>query len=82
MDVKLDKFKMPNGNPFEYDKLHRKIIIENLTNFLKDIKMPFVITVNGSWGTGKTVFIKLWKAYLNNLKYERIKGWLLVKTSG
>lgn len=74
MDVKLDKFKMPNGNPFEYDKLHRKIIIENLTNFLKDIKMPFVITVNGSWGTGKTVFIKLWKAYLNNLKYERIKG--------
>ncbi len=53
----------PN-KPFEDDVLERKEIAENLTILIKTIKQPFVLSVSSPWGTGKTFFLKRWKAQM------------------
>ena len=63
---KHDGIKIPNDDPFENDKLNRAPLIENLTNLITDLNQPFVISINSPWGTGKTVFIKMWEQYLKN----------------
>lgn len=49
---------------FKNDWLERKEIIENLSKLFMDTKNPFVLNINSQWGSGKTTFVKLWKAYL------------------
>jgi hypothetical protein len=63
---KHDGIKIPNDDPFENDKLNRAPLIENLTKLITDLNQPFVISINSPWGTGKTVFIKMWEQYLKN----------------
>lgn len=31
-----------------------------------------VISIDSEWGTGKTTFVKMWKQYLENMKYETL----------
>lgn len=51
-------------DPFDGDKLGRKKPVQRLTHLLKDVDGPFVLSVNGGWGTGKTTFIDMWEKYL------------------
>jgi KAP family P-loop domain len=46
------------------DKLDRVPLIQNLTKMVQNIPSPFVLSINASWGMGKTTLLKLWKAYL------------------
>jgi len=63
---------IPEEDPFYNDKLHRKIIIENLTKLITGLHQPFVISINSPWGTGKTVFIKMWAQYLKNNNFATL----------
>lgn len=63
---KHDGINIPNDDPFKNDKLNRTPLIENLTKLITDLNQPFVISINSPWGTGKTVFIKMWDQYLKN----------------
>lgn len=56
-------------NPFEKDQLDRKNTIENLTRLLSSTNQPFVLSIEGKWGSGKTTFVQMWKQYLINEKY-------------
>lgn len=51
-------------NPFKNDCLDRKPYIENLTTLIKTLTQPFVISIEGPWGYGKTTFIKMWQQFL------------------
>lgn len=53
-----------NENIFEEDKLNRRESIEDLSLLIKSISQPFVFSINANWGAGKTTFVKLWKAHL------------------
>ncbi|MGD8457371.1 MAG: P-loop NTPase fold protein [Anaerolineales bacterium] len=52
--------------PFSLDRLNRKPVAENLTRVIQSTKQPFVISIEAPWGWGKTTFIHMWKAYLEN----------------
>ena len=51
---------------FRFDALNRKPSVEALSNLLNSLTGPFVLTIDSPWGTGKTTFIKIWKAYLES----------------
>ncbi len=48
------------GNPWSDDMLDRRAIGERLTRIVRAQKAPFVISVDGRWGTGKTFVLKRW----------------------
>ena len=56
-------------NPFKDDKLGRKENAEVLTDVVGSFLKGAVIAINGSWGTGKTSFLKTWAKHLENQKF-------------
>ena len=64
-------FDIPIDNPFQNDKLDRKNIAENLENIIDSINGSVVLSIDASWGNGKTTFIKMWKQKIDNeAKYK------------
>lgn len=53
-DVEFDDSK-------KVDKVNRKDAILHFEKILKNVAPPYVIAINGPWGTGKTVFLKMLK---------------------
>ncbi len=45
---------------WEDDKLDRKQYAVQLTNLVKGINKPFVMTLSAPWGSGKTFFLNAW----------------------
>jgi len=45
-----------------------KLLAEALTNRFKQSEEPYVIAINGSWGTGKSLFLNMWKDDLEKQK--------------
>lgn len=52
--------------PFEGDRLNRESTIRTLAEITNQIEHPFVMTLNSPWGTGKTTFLRMWKAHLES----------------
>jgi len=73
MGLKLKKnpIDVPGEEPFRNDMLDRKQDIENLTNLILSSTDSVVFAVNGEWGSGKTTFLNMWKAYLDGLDGEK-----------
>jgi len=53
-------------NPFLNDRLDRQVVIENLTQLIRTLSQPFVISLEAPWGSGKTTFVLMWRKYLEN----------------
>ena len=53
-------------NPWADDVLERKRVAERLTKIIEGQEAPFVISVDGGWGTGKTFLLKRWAQALRN----------------
>jgi len=64
MIVKNNLIEISEDNIFKNDTLGRKESIVDLSTLLLSTTEPFVFSINGSWGTGKTTFVKLWEQYL------------------
>ncbi len=52
--------------PFEGDRLNRENTIRTLAEITNQIEHPFVMTLNSPWGTGKTTFLRMWRAHLES----------------
>jgi len=63
---KNKQIDIPKDDPFKYDALNRSKEIKNLTLVIDSIKEPFVLSINGQWGTGKTTFIRMWQQYIES----------------
>ena len=50
--------------PWQDDVLDRAKIAEKLTNLIRDQRDPFVISIDGQWGTGKTFLLRRWQREL------------------
>jgi len=66
---KIELLTIPKDNPFKNDILGLKPYCDNLSKLVSTITQPFVISIEALWGYGKTTFVNLWKADLENNKY-------------
>ena len=53
-------------DPWHDDVLDRKEIADRLTSIVRGQEAPFVISLDGRWGTGKTFLLKRWAQDLRN----------------
>ena len=72
MKLKDRGIEIPAGEPYKNDLLNRSEFGENLTKIVSKIISPLTISVNGAWGTGKTVFLKMWDRSLKDAGYSTI----------
>ena len=72
LQLKLNDFDIPETNPFANDKLERQDCANTLTSLVNKITQPFVLSINSGWGTGKTIFLRMWQQDLNNKGFTTI----------
>jgi len=56
---------VPIDAPFRNDALNRKELEPPLTQFVTQASGPLVLALDGSWGSGKTTFLKMWRVKLD-----------------
>jgi len=60
-------------DPFRDDVLGRRPIAENLTKLVSTfVEQPFVMGINGTWGSGKTKFLEMWGGYLRQQGFRTL----------
>jgi KAP family P-loop domain len=65
MQIRSSDLEIPTDDPFKNDELKRKELEPPLTQFVTQAVGPFVLAIDGSWGSGKTTFLKMWQAKLD-----------------
>ena len=64
--IRPDDIPIPCDDPFLHDLLDRKNTILTLTNLLRNLESPYTMSIDASWGNGKTTFLNMWKQHLRN----------------
>jgi hypothetical protein len=64
MQIRSPELEISQNDPFQNDALNRKSLAPPLTQFITQASGPFVLAVDGSWGSGKTTFLKMWQVKL------------------
>jgi len=72
MQIKPNKIDINESDPFANDLLNRQSEIKNLTPIILNVQAPLVLSLDSSWGTGKTTFVKMWRAYLQKEQKQSI----------
>jgi hypothetical protein len=66
MRFKARPIEVPEDDPFKEDLLSRKASAEALTDLVESLAEPFVLAIDSPWGTGKSVFLRMWLQFLRN----------------
>jgi KAP-like P-loop domain-containing protein len=66
MEVRPKIFQINPKSPFDGDQLDRESTALLLSALVQKAKTPFVLAIDSKWGTGKSTFLKMWKAKLEN----------------
>ena len=72
LKLKLPEPDVSSEQPWQDDVLKRKEIASRLTNIICNQSLPFVISIHGEWGTGKTFMLKRWQRDLENQDFKAI----------
>ena len=72
LKLKLLEPDVSADQPWEDDTLDREKIAGRLTNLFRNQRDPFVISIDGQWGTGKTFLLKRWQKDLENKGFKVI----------
>ena len=64
LPLKLPELIVSPENPWNDDVLGRRDLATRLTRLIQSQKAPFVISIDGSWGTGKTFLLQRWQTEL------------------
>lgn len=59
MTYRIDDLEVPPGNPFQYDSLKRKPLVEFLTRLIGRLDGPFVMALDSPFGSGKTTLVRM-----------------------
>lgn len=71
MKFKHSDIDIPSDDPFKNCRLNRKEDADILSQIVQKYAEGFVLSINGEWGTGKSTFVKMWKA---DLELQGIKS--------
>ena len=73
LNNRLKDIEVNPENPFVNDALGRKRYAEILTSIVDAYgHSGCVLAICGKWGSGKTTFVKMWKAHLDHSGYKTI----------
>ena len=72
LDLKLPQPDVSAKQPWNDDVLGREATGKRLTNLVSRQSTPFVISVHGHWGTGKTFLLERWQKDLEQQGYKAI----------
>lgn len=72
MVYRLPLLDIPDENPFKFDKLERRPIVEFLSALIERAGGPFVLALDSPWGTGKTTLVRMLDAELKRNNYSCI----------
>ena len=70
--LKIPEPEVNTKEPWHDDVLDRKEIADRLTTIVREQEVPFVISVDGRWGTGKTFLLKRWQRDLEKQGFRAI----------
>ena len=70
--LKLPEAEVSPEQPWKDDVLNRAQIAARLTNLIRNQSSPFVISIHGYWGTGKTFLLKRWQIDLERQGFKAI----------
>ena len=70
--LKLAEPVIEANDPWADDKLDRIQVADRLTKIIEGQDAPFVISLDGRWGTGKTFLLKRWQQDLLNNRFNAI----------
>lgn len=73
MTYRTDDIVVSTANPFEHDALDRKPLVKFLSNLIVKLTGPFVMAIDGPWGSGKTTLMHMLKAQLTSDKFQCIE---------
>lgn len=59
MKFRIAEVEIPADDPFKFDALERKPVVEFLRDLIKQIQGPFVLALDSPWGTGKTTVVRM-----------------------
>lgn len=59
MKFRIAEIDVPTDEPFKFDSLERKPVVEFLRDLIKQIEGPFVLALDSPWGTGKTTVVRM-----------------------
>ena len=72
LPLKLPDLEISPEDPWNDDVLGRRDLAARLTRLIQSQKAPFVISIDGSWGTGKTFLLQRWQASLERQGFRAI----------
>ena len=67
---KAPTLNVPEDNPFLNDKFERESDVKVLTKIVESCQKGAVFALKGTWGSGKTSFVKMWRQYLLNEGFQ------------
>ena len=70
--LKLPEPEVNPQLPWNDDLLGRKQVADRLTNLIRHQSAPFVVSIDGYWGTGKTFLLKRWQKELEGKGFQSI----------
>ena len=72
LTLKLQEPEVSEQEPWADDVLGRVDIAGKLTNLIRNQSVPFVVSIHGDWGTGKTFLLKRWQKDLERQQFKAI----------
>lgn len=67
-----DILEIPADNPFANDLLDREQYADILTSLIDTSEKGFTMSINATWGYGKTTFVRMWEQKLKNFGYPTV----------
>ena len=71
--VRPGEIDIPEDDPFANDLLNRRQPAMVLTNIIRSVEGPCTLSIDASWGSGKTTFLRLWAQHLRTLHFTVIE---------
>lgn len=72
MTYRIAELEVPADNPFQYDALERRPLVEFLVGLIERAGGPFVLALDSPWGSGKTTLVRMLETELRRQDYSCI----------
>ena len=72
LQLTISEPEVSSEKPWQDDELGREQIAKRLTNLIRNQQRPFIISIDGQWGTGKTFLLKRWQKELEGDGFRAI----------